>query len=495
MIMLRRSSPRGYVIALIGAGLLLLIDQTVDSFEVRNFLLAVNFFLTVVLASAVGGWKPGMVATVLAMAVHVYAFVEPRYDLKLPPQREVLRILAYCIAGGAVSFLSEALQRAWDRVRERQQELELANQRKNEFLATLAHELRNPLAPLRNGVQVLRLAGGDPAVAEDCLAMMERQLAHTARLVDDLLDVSRISRGRIELRKQHLELREVIEHAVETSRSVIEAAGHQLTIDVPLTPIVVDGDVTRLAQVVSNMLNNAAKYTDCGGSIRLSVKQEGREAVIRVRDNGIGIPASMLPHVFEMFAQIDRSAPRTQGGLGIGLSLAKVLVELHGGEITVHSDGPGRGAEFTIRLPVVADEQPCVSDAASELPGSKSAVRILVVDDNRDGANSLATLLRVLGNQVSVARDGTSALKMAEQDRPALILLDIGLPDLDGYEVCRRVRAESWGRPMQIVAITGWGQAEDRRRSKEAGFDDHLVKPMAPGAITELLARISEVKP
>lgn len=488
-----RSTLRGYAMAVFGAALLLLFDHFIPAAEVRNFVLAMTFVLTVVLASALGGWKPGVLASVLGILVHVIVLLEPRYQLKLLERREVLRILAYCITGGAIICLSEALQRAWDRVRDRQRQLELVNRRQTEFLATLAHELRNPLAPLRNGVQLLRLARHDEATVQETLAMMERQLGHTARLVDDLMDVSRISRGKVELRRQAIPLKDVIDHAIETSRSLIDAAGHELTIELPDPPIVVDGDLTRLAQVVSNLLNNAAKYTDRGGRIELCVEQPSETAVIRVRDNGIGIPRDMLPHVFEMFAQIDRSNPRVQGGLGIGLSLARLLVELHGGSMTAHSEGSGQGAEFTIRLPTVPAPATTVTVAPTPA-ASKDLLRILVVDDNRDNARSLAMLLEVLGNEVMIANDGLSAVDAAQRMRPALILLDLGLPEIDGYEVCRRIRTQDWGRGMEIVALTGWGQPEDRLRTRAAGFNEHLVKPVAPQAICDLVARLANAQ-
>jgi signal transduction histidine kinase/CheY-like chemotaxis protein len=489
--MLSRSSLFGAVIAVLGAGSLLLFDRFIASPGLRDFALSVGFILTVVLASAIGGWKPGALATVLGMAVHLWAFVEPRFELKLPDQREILRILAYSIAGGSISMLSEALQRAWDRIRDRQRQLELDAQRKNEFLATLAHELRNPLAPLRSGLQVLRLSGRDPAVVDECVAMMERQLAHTVRLVDDLLDVSRISRVVIELRKQPVALEEIIRHAVETSRSSIDEAAHELTINLPAGACVVDGDLTRLTQVVSNLLNNAARYTEPGGRIALTAEREGREAVIRVRDNGIGIPAAMLPQLFEMFTQVDPSMRRAQGGLGIGLALAKVLVELHGGTLSGSSDGPGKGAEFMIRLPLSSEPATTIAPAAETPTGTESSAQILIVDDNQDVARSLALLLRHLGHEITIAHDGLAAIETARQSRPDVILLDIGLPDIDGYEVCRSIRASGWGKQMLIVAITGWGQQEDRRRSREAGFDDHLIKPVAPNAIDALLAKLS----
>jgi len=491
MMMLSRSTSRGCAIAVIGAVLLMVLDQLIARHDLRDFSLSICFVLSMVLASAVGGWRAGLLATVLGMAVHLFAFVEPRYTPKLPDQRELLRILAYCVAGGAIMVLSEALQRAWDRVRERQRQLEVEAARKNEFLATLAHELRNPLAPIRNGLELLRLEGPLSPAAAECLAMMERQLQHTVRLVDDLLDVSRISRGKVELRPQPIAVTDVIQHAVETSRTIIDEAGHTLVVDLPSTPQIVNGDLTRLAQVVSNLLNNAAKFTPSGGRITLRAETNAGRAIIRVRDNGIGIPAEVLPRVFEMFAQAPGPMPQSRGGLGIGLSLSRALVELHGGRIDVHSEGAGQGAEFVVQLPLLPAAATGETRSATESAVAKAALNILVVDDNRDGARTLAKVLEILGNHVAVAHDGHTGLATAEERRPALILLDIGLPDLDGYEVCRRLRQQPWGARVQIYAITGWGQEDDRRRSHAAGFDGHFVKPVAPQAIIDLVTRLA----
>jgi signal transduction histidine kinase/CheY-like chemotaxis protein len=469
----------------------MVLDQLIIRYDLRNFALSVCFVLSIVVASAVGGWRAGLLATVLGMAVHLFAFVEPRYTPKLPDQRELLRILAYCVAGGAITVLSEALQRAWDRVRDRQRQLEEEAARKNEFLATLAHELRNPLAPIRNGLELLRLESPLSPTAAECLAMMERQLEHTVRLVDDLLDVSRISRGKIELRTQPIDVADVIHHAVETSRSLIDEAGHTFIVDLPSTRHIVNGDLTRLAQVVSNLLNNAAKFTPSGGQITLRAEATAGQAIIRVRDNGIGIPPDVLPRVFEMFAQAPGSMPQSRGGLGIGLSLSRALVELHGGRIDVRSEGAGHGAEFIVQLPVLPASATDETRSPTETVVARTALNILVVDDNRDGARTLAKVLEILGNDVAVAHDGHTALATAEERRPALILLDIGLPDLDGYEVCRRLRQKPWCERVHVYAITGWGQEDDRRRSHAAGFNGHFVKPVAPHAIIDLVSRLA----
>ncbi len=363
-----------------------------------------------------------------------------------------------------------------------------ADRRKDEFLATLAHELRNPLAPLRNGLQIMKLARGNAVGTEQARAMMERQLAQLVRLVDDLMDVSRISRGKITLRRERVELARVIQQAVETSRPLIEANGHELTITVPPQSVFVEADPTRLAQVVSNLLNNAAKYTEHGGQITLTVRRRGNEVVISVRDTGVGIPPHMLPRIFEMFTQVDRSLERAQGGLGIGLTLVKQLVELHGGAVEAYSEGHGMGSEFVIRLPVL------LSLAAENPPGEGEAAppraghRVLVVDDNADAALSLALMLKIMGSDARTAHDGLEALDVAAAFRPDVILLDIGMPKLNGYEVCRRIRAQPWGKDLLIVALTGWGQDEDKRRAREAGFTSHLVKPLDLAALEKLLS-------
>ncbi len=366
-----------------------------------------------------------------------------------------------------------------------------ADRRKDEFLATLAHELRNPLAPIRNGLQIMRLVGAEGPL-EQARAMMDRQLTQLVRLVDDLLDVSRVTSGKFELRREQVELRAVIDAAVETSRPAFDQAGHEFEISVPDEPIVLDGDPTRLAQVVSNLLTNSAKYTHQGGRVRLAVRRENGTAVLTVADNGIGIPPDMLGRIFEMFTQVDRALEKTTGGLGIGLSLVKGLVEMHGGTIEASSEGEGTGSEFTVRLPMVSSPVQNGGPPAIDQPVASSSRRILVTDDNVDSAESLAMLLELLGNDVSTANDGLQALEVAERFLPHVILLDIGMPKLNGYEACRRIREQPWGKNAVLIAMTGWGQDEDKRRSQEAGFDHHLVKPVDPGALVKLLRSLKK---
>jgi CheY-like chemotaxis protein len=402
--------------------------------------------------------------------------------------------------GAAVGFATVSQditerRRLEDDLRRLASDLSEADRRKDEFLATLAHELRNPLAPLRNALQVMRLTP-DEAAREQARSLMERQIGQMVRLVDDLLDVSRITKGKLELRKEAIALSAALESAVETSRPLIDHMGHDLTVSLPDHPIVVQADLTRLAQVVANLLNNSAKYMDRGGRIWLRAERQGSDAVVTVRDAGIGIAPDQLPHLFQMFTQVEHSLERSQGGLGIGLTLVKRLVEMHGGSIEAKSEGPGKGAEFVVRLPVVVDacELQNQDDNGAPTP-SKSALRILIVDDNRDSADSLAMLLRIMGNDTRTAYDGQQGVDAAEEFRPDVMLLDIGLPKLNGYEACRRIRETAWGKSVVLIAVTGWGQEEDRRRSHEAGFDHHMVKPVDPQTLMKLLADLRLLKP
>jgi PAS domain S-box-containing protein len=355
-----------------------------------------------------------------------------------------------------------------------------ADRRKNEFLAMLAHELRNPLAPLSNAVRAIRLRkpGDDPTV-DAAADILDRQIRQMSRLVNDLLDASRISRGTIELRRARTALRPVIEEAIETVRPLVARLEHTLTIELPAEPLDVDGDAGRLSQVIGNLLVNAAKFTNNGGHVWLTASREGDQAVIRVRDSGIGIAPEHLSALFEMFVQVDTAVNRSRDGLGIGLTLVKRLVELHGGTIDVYSAGTGHGSEFTVRLPALtaADDS---RDADLGAPAAVDAVarRVLVVDDSQDAAQSLAMLLEFEGHEVHMAHDGADAVGTAERVRPDIVLMDIGLPILNGYEACRRIRNQAWGAPIVMVAITGWGQDEDREQSRAAGFDQHLVKPV-----------------
>ena len=381
-------------------------------------------------------------------------------------------------------------KRAEEQLRQLAAALSKADQRKDEFLATLAHELRNPMAPLRNGLQLMKLAGGQTAAVDKTRAMMERQLAQMVRLVDDLMDVSRISSGKLQLRKERVPLSAVVNSAVEASRPLIEQMGHELTVTLPQQPLMVDADLTRLAQVFLNLLNNAAKYSHRGGHIRLSAESQGADVVVTVTDNGIGISADQLPRIFEMFTQVDRSLAMSQGGLGIGLTLVKRLVELHGGRVEANSEGPGNGSEFVLRLPVVGDTSKPQESGGAVGASFGLTLRILVVDDNRDGADSLSEMLTRMGNETRTAYDGEEGVNVAGEFRPDVIVLDIGLPKLNGYEACRRIREQSGGKNVVMIAASGWGQPEDRRRAFAAGFDHHLVKPVDPQDLMKLLAGV-----
>jgi signal transduction histidine kinase/two-component SAPR family response regulator len=383
-------------------------------------------------------------------------------------------------------------------ITERKQAEELlrdADRRKNDFLATLAHELRNPLAPIRNAVQILMLKGPPHPELQWARELISRQAQQLTRLVDDLLDISRITRNKLELRREVVSLSEIVQAAVETSRPVIDEGGHELVVTQQQEPVLVDADPTRLAQVVSNLLNNAAKYSESTSTIALSIGREGSDAVVRVRDSGAGIPADMLPRIFEMFVQLDRSSSRAGGGLGVGLALARQLVEMHDGHIDVRSDGPGRGSEFIVRLP--AAHTPRLDSREEVTPGHKtvetSPLRVVVADDNRDSVDSLALLLRLTGNDVREAYDGQQAVDAVRDFQPHVVLLDIGMPKLNGYEAARTIRAEAGGKHPVLVALTGWGQESDRRQSRDAGFDCHLVKPVEPNTLMKLLADIGTV--
>jgi PAS domain S-box-containing protein len=366
-----------------------------------------------------------------------------------------------------------------------------SDRRKDEFLATLAHELRNPLAPIRTALQLLARPGQPPEAIERYRRMMERQVKHMIRLVDDLLDVSRITRGKVELRRERLALAAVVDSAVEASRPNIEAAGHRLDVTLPPGQVTLEADGTRLAQVLSNLLNNAAHFTPRGGHIQLSAALTGaaphRQLVLTVKDNGRGIASDQLARVFELFTQID-GAPGA-GGLGIGLSLVKGLVELHGGSVEARSPGRGLGSEFIVRLPGVVEERAPDADGNGHAGAPRGTPRrILIVDDNRDAAESLADLLAFLGHETRTAHDGQSGLEAATAFRPEIVLLDLGMPGMSGFDVARALRADPALRELTIVALTGWGQDEDRRRTREAGFDHHLVKPPDPDALERLLA-------
>jgi signal transduction histidine kinase/CheY-like chemotaxis protein len=367
-----------------------------------------------------------------------------------------------------------------------EQALRSADRRKDEFLATLGHELRNPLAPISNSLEIMKLSGAfDNPRTQQAGAVMDRQIHHLNRLVDDLLEVSRITRGVIEVRREPLDLTSIVKAAIETSRPVLDNLRHELWVELDPEAMCVGGDPVRLTQVFANLLNNAAKYTNHGGRISITTRHENGEALISVKDNGIGIAPNALSQVFDMFMQVDRSTRRSQGGLGIGLTLVRSLVGMHGGSVEARSEGPGLGSEFIVRLPLLGEQH-----ASAEQPRRMKPLpsrRILIVDDSRDGGESLATLLRVLGAEVALAHSGRHALECVDDFKPDVVLLDIGMPGMDGYEVARRIRENPANRQISLIALTGWGQEEDRRRSVAAGFDHHLVKPADIEQLRQLL--------
>jgi len=394
-------------------------------------------------------------------------------------------ILGLFVTDLTIEKQTESLAAAQEALRE-------ADRRKNEFLAMLAHELRNPMAPIRNAVSILRVTGGDPESVTTMCGMLERQVGQMVRLVDDLLDVSRITRDRIELRRERVELAPVLSQAVESVRPHVKSGRHTITVDLPTEPIWLEADPVRLTQVFTNLLDNACKYMEPGGRVWLSAETAPGttgEVVVRVRDAGIGIPSEQLSRIFEMFTQVDTSLERRSTGLGIGLTLVSRLVELHGGRVEARSDGPGTGSEFVVTLPTAGP--PAVRQHAREGERPMKRYRMLVVDDNRDSAESLALLLKLTGHETHTALDGEAALAAAQATRPDVVLLDIGMPKLNGYDACRRIRSEPWGQDMILIAQTGWGQEDDRRRTEEAGFDGHVVKPVDPDDLMKMVARLS----
>ena len=377
-----------------------------------------------------------------------------------------------------------------DELHQAQDALREADHRKDEFLAILAHELRNPLAPIRTSLELLKRANGDAAVIQQARATMERQVLQLVRLVDDLIDVGRITRNRLELKREPIELASVVHHAVEACRAHLESAGHELAIALPPGAVRLHADPIRLAQVFENLLTNACKFTEPGGRVRLTAERQEHDVVVTVEDTGVGIPPDMLPRVFDLFTQVDGLLDRSAGGLGIGLSLVRQLVQMHGGSVDARSDGVGKGSAFVVRLPGVVEEPAAAPREPAVARLATRPRRILIVDDNWDAAASLAGLLAIEGHQTFTAHDGVDGWAAAERLRPDVMLLDIGLPKLDGHELCRRVREQPWGRDMAIIAVTGWGQAADRRRSQEAGFDAHVVKPVDHAALEALLQEL-----
>jgi len=370
-----------------------------------------------------------------------------------------------------------------DHLRRMAVDLAEADRQKGEFLATLAHELRNPLAPLRSALDLLKQSGADASRAQLARDTMDRQLGQMVRLVDDLLDVNRVMHNRLELRPVDIDIALVIHQAVEVSQPLVDKGGHHLRVVLPAEPVFLHADPVRLTQVFANLLNNSCKYTPPGGRLQISAEREGEHAVVRVKDSGAGIPPDQLEKIFNMFNQIDRAPERAQGGLGIGLTLVRRLVEMHGGSVRASSEGPGKGSEFIVRLPALKGVPATETSQAPEAAAPAMRRRVLIVDDNRDAADALALLLQHSGHDAFVAYDGLAAFAAAEKQRPNVMLLDIGLPGMSGHDVCRQIREQPWGSGIRMIALTGWGQDEDRRKSQEAGFDGHLVKPVDLAAV------------
>lgn len=492
-----RSPKSGYLVALVSTAVVVLLRLALADWLHDRIPLLLPLVVVVFLAAWCGGLKPGLLATALGMLVASMVLSSN--------QTNQVGFVMFLTEGLAISASFEAMHKARRRLERKQQQLEAeirerqrveqelveADRRKDEFLATLAHELRNPLAPIRNCLEITR-SNDNPSLREQTHHMMERQVQQMVRLVDDLLDVSRISRNKIVLRKERVPLARVIESAVETVQPLLQASGHQLAISSLPEPILVHADPIRLAQVLSNLLNNAAKYTKRGGQIWLTVERTETAVSVRVQDNGVGIPADMLSSIFEMFTQVEGTLELSHGGLGIGLSLVKWLTEMHDGRVEARSDGPGKGSEFIVHLPTLTvAEPPAVLAGSTQRPQSSAGRRVLVVDDNEDVVSSMRILLTSLGNEVQTAGDGLTAVEAAATFRPDMVMLDLRMPGMNGFEAARQIREQPWGKKMVLVAHTGWGQAEVRRRTREAGFDHHLVKPVARDALEEILVGLS----
>jgi len=451
---------------------------------------ALLFFVAVMISTWYGGFGPGLLATAFSALAIDYFFMPPAHSMSVGLD-DILELVVFMLIALLISSLSKRRRLLEAELQRRVEELAEADRRKDEFLATLAHELRNPLAPILSALELMRLRTADDPTLKGLMDAVERQTWHLARLVDDLLEVSRITRGKVRLRKEPLDLETVVARAVETSRPFIEARKHELSVSPPGEPVRLEADPIRLEQVLINLLNNAAKYTDPGGRIWLTWAREGGEAVVRVRDTGIGIPPEMLSRIFDLFTQVDRSLDRAQGGLGIGLTLVRNLIEMHGGAVSADSAGPGRGSEFVVRLPALPpgpEPEAAESEPVTTKPKARgSGRRVLVVDDNVDAATTLGELLRLWGHKVWVAYDGPGAIQETLAHQPEVVLLDIGLPEMDGYEVARRLQQIGPEKPM-LIALTGYGQEEDQCQSEKAGFAHHFTKPINLVTLQQVLS-------
>ncbi|MBI3839280.1 MAG: response regulator [Planctomycetia bacterium] len=493
-----RSSYQGYLVAILATAVVVVAGGHVLG---KNALLL--FFVVPVVATRTGGLMAGLFGTLLSAVVGPYFFMDPT-GLHIS-QTDQMRVATFVIVAGFMSWLVESLHVARRRVEDRQRQLEReaagrmqmekalqdADRRKDEFLATLAHELRNPLASLSYALQIWSPFEDDHAEMVQLRTLMERQVQQLTRLIDDLMDVSRITRGKIQLQKQRVQLDTLILGVVEAIQPLVETSAQQLTVTMPVEPTYVEGDVGRLTQVFGNILHNATKYTGRNGIIGIVAEKQGGKAVVKIRDNGPGIPKQMLADIFEMFRQVDQTLDRAHGGLGIGLTLVKRLVDVHGGSVEARSDGLGKGSEFIVTLPTVASE----SNGQPEGAGQKADQtvprrKILVVDDVQASAQTLAMMLRAIGQEASVAHDGPAAIEWVIEKKPDVVFLDIAMPGMNGYEVARLLRARPDLRSLRLVALTGYGQVEDRRKAAEAGFDHHMTKPASVDALKEFLLSV-----
>jgi signal transduction histidine kinase len=466
---------------------------------------ALLLFIVPVIAAWSGGLWAGLIATALCVIVGVVFFV-PHDGFYVKDRDDQIRVFVFICFSTLMSWLIETLHVTRRRLEDRQRQLEHeirerkemenalrdADRRKDEFLATLAHELRNPLTPLSYALQLWPAMAEDRSEAEQLWAMMDRQVQQMTRLINDLMDVARITRGKMPLERQRVSAQALISDAIEAIRPLVQARSHELVISLPDDPIYVDGDVARLTQALGNILHNAVKYTQRNGKIWVTLEPQTDKAVIRIRDNGPGIPEHMLSEIFEMFRQVDQTLERAHGGLGIGLTLVKKMIEVHGGSVEATSEGPGLGSEFIVRLPTLASDAVAEQADADRLAARDGLPchRILVVDDLQESAQTLATMLRSIGQQVWVAHDGASAIDLAAANKPNVAFLDVAMPGMDGYELARRLRAHGELTGLWLAALTGYGQDEDRLRAYKAGFDHHITKPANLQALRELLLRI-----
>ena len=488
---------RGYLVALLATALIVIAG--VISLGEHALLL---FFIVPVVAAWSGGFRAGVFGTAICAVVGPYFFME-RTGL-IVSQDNQMRIITYLAVGVLMSWLVELQHISRRRIEDRQEQLECevtaritmekalqdADRRKDEFLATLSHELRNPLTPLSYGLQLWSPLTDDRMEMQKLKVVMDRQVHQMIRLIDDLMDVSRITLGKIRLNKRRVDLNTLISGAVEAVQPLAHTCEHQLTVTIPAEPVFVKGDVARLTQVFANILHNAVKYTGRNGAIGLVATINGENAVVKIKDNGPGIPSNMLSNIFEIFSQVDQTLDRCHGGLGIGLMLVKRLVEVHGGSVEARSDGLGKGSEFIVKLPLADAETDDGDSVGAKLATSIPCHRILVVDDVQASAEILASMLRSIGQETSLATDGPTAIEWAVENKPDVVFLDIAMPGMDGYEVARRLRACTELNGLRLVALTGYGQEEDRRKAYEAGLDHHMIKPASFEAVQEFLLTV-----